>query len=137
MNLNNNNKISKSIEIKENKIKHNYILHPKPDKPINYLKDLIKLKKNKKNINKSDVGVGVILAELNQGENNDTNHIIEKLDMVKSLNNRIDRKILEKKEFLKVKGGYLHNTKLGDEVGNLIIESIQNKLSLLNTLNGQ
>ena len=97
----------------------------------------IKLKKNKKNINKSDVGVGVILAELNQGENNDTNHIIEQLDMVKSLNNRIDRKILEKKEFLKVKGGYMNNTKLGDEVGNLIIESIQNKLSLLNTLNGQ
>ena len=43
-----NNKISKSIEIKENKIRHNYNLHPKPEKPIDYLKDLIKHKRNKK-----------------------------------------------------------------------------------------
>ena len=131
-----NNKISKSIEIKENKIRHNYKLHPKPEKPIDYLKDLIKQKRNKKKVNKIDAGVGDILSELNKG-GKDNNHIIEKLDMVKSLNNVIDKKILEKKEYLKAKGGYLYNTKLGDEVGNLIIESIQNKLSLLNKLNGE
>ena len=57
--------------------------------------------------------------------------------MVKSKTNAIDRKVIEKKEFLKVKGGYINNTQLGDEVGNLLIESITTKLSLLNKLNGE
>ena len=56
--------------------------------------------------------------------------------MVKSKTNAIDKKVIEKKEYLKAKGGYMNNTKLGDEVGNLIIESIQAKLSLLNKING-
>ena len=56
--------------------------------------------------------------------------------MVKSKTNAIDRKVFEKKEYLKSRGGYINNIKLGDEVGNLLIESIQNKLSLLNKLNG-
>ena len=50
---------------------------------------------------------------------------------------QLTKKFQKKKEFLKVKGGYLNNTKLGDEVGNLLIESIQNKLSLLKRLNGK
>ena len=50
--------------------------------------------------------------------------------MVKSKTKAIDIKVNEKKEYLKVKGGYMKNVKLGDEVGNLLIESIQSKLSL-------
>ena len=122
----------KSLEINENKIKHNFKLLPKPDKPIDYLKEIIKQKKNKNQKNKIDTGVGNIFSEIKPEENN----IIETLNMVKSINNSIDRKVLEKKEALKIKGGYINNTKLGDEVGNLLIESIQNKLSLLNKLNG-
>ena len=44
---------------------------------------------------------------------------------------------VEKKEFMKVKGGYINNTNIGDEVGDLLIESIQTKLSLLNKLKGK
>ena len=132
-----NHKNSKSIEIEENKIRHNYKLHPKPEKPIDYLKEIFKDKKIN-NKNKRDIGVGNLLASLGKDNKNKSNnyHILETLDMVKSLNNEIDKKVSEKKEFLKIKGGYLNNTKLGDEVGNLLIESIQNKLSLLNKLNG-
>ena len=38
---------------------------------------------------------------------------------------------------MKVKGGYINNTNIGDEVGDLLIESIQNKISLLNKLKGK
>ena len=122
----------KSLDINENRIRHNFKLLPKPDKPIDYLKEIIKQKKSKNKKMKIDKGVGNIFSEIKPGGND----IIETLDMVKSINNAIDRKVIEKKEALKIKGGYLNNTKLGDEVGNLLIESIQNKLSLLNKLNG-
>ena len=122
----------KSLDINENRIRHNFKLLPKPDKPIDYLKEIIKQKKNTNKKMKIDKGVGNIFSEIKPGGND----IIETLDMVKSINNAIDRKVIEKKEALKIKGGYLNNTKLGDEVGNLLIESIQNKLSLLNKLNG-
>ena len=137
-NIINNNKNSKSIDIIESKIRHNYKLHPKPEKPIDYLKEILKDKKIN-NKNKKDIGVGNILADLEKERKNKSNNnqIMETFDMVKSLNNAIDKKVSEKKEFLKVKGGYLNNTKLGDEVGNLLIESIQNKLSLLKQLNGK
>ena len=41
-----------------------------------------------------------------------------------------------KKQILKLNGGYLNNPKLGDEVGDLLIESIQTKLNIMNKLNG-
>ena len=113
-------------------------MHPKPEKPIDYLKEILKDKRIN-NKNKKDTGVGNILADLEKERKNKSNNnqIRETFDMVKSLNDAIDKKVSEKKEFLKVKGGYLNNTKLGDEVGNLLIESIQNKLSLLKQLNGK
>ena len=57
--------------------------------------------------------------------------------MIKSKTYAIDQKVNEKKEVMKVKGGYINNTNIGDEVGNLLIESIQTKLSLLNKLKGK
>ena len=126
------NRIAKSIESK----KHNYILHPKPEKPIDYLKEIIKKNDNMKSKIKMDVGVGEIFTDLKDASGKDNiNHISEMLDMIKSKTNAIDQKVLEKKEFLKAKGGYLNNTKLGDEVGTLLIKSIQTKLSLLNKFN--
>ena len=65
------------------------------------------------------------------------NQIIDTLDMIKSKTIAIDQKVSEKKEFMKVKGGYINNTNIGDEVGDLLIESIQTKLSLLNKLKGK
>ena len=136
INIINKIKNSKSVAIKEYKNKHNYKLHPKPEKPIDYLKDLIKEKRNKNNKSKIDIRIMDIFSQLKEGDKNiGRSQISETLDMVKSKANAIDRKVLEKKEVLKLKGGYLNNTKLGDEVGNLLIESIQNKLSLLRKLN--
>ena len=88
---------------------------------------------------KKETGVGNILAELNT-ENTTIkgrNQIMDTLDMIKSKTTAIEQKVNEKKDIMKVKGGYINNTNIGDEVGDLLIESIQNKISLLNKLKGK
>ena len=133
-------RITKSLDSNENKKKHNYLLHPKPEKPIDYLKEIFKGKKGNKPIKeKKEQGVGEIMADLNEESNTikGRNQIMDTLDMIKSKTSAIEQKVTEKKDIMKVKGGYINNTNIGDEVGNLLIESIQTKLSLLNKLKGK
>ena len=116
----------------------NYQLHPKPEKPIDYLKEMMKGKKVNQKKEKKEQGVGEMFAELKDDNKiNGRNQIIDAVDMIKSKTDAIDQKVTEKKEFMKVKGGYIKNTNIGDEVGDLLIESIQTKLSLLNKLKGK
>ena len=131
-------KLAKSLDISDNKKKFNYQLHPKPEKPIDYLKEIMKEKKGGQKKEKKEQGVGDMFAELkDDGTIKGRNQIFETFDMIKSKTNAIDQKVTEKKEVMKVKGGYIKNTNIGDEVGNLLIESIQTKLSLLNKLKGK
>ena len=115
--------------------------HPKPDKPIDYLKLLIKENKNKNKIKKETTDFGIVTGNIlnNIGEDKKNKlknmSISEYVEIAKSKNKEIDKKVKEKKLFLKVNGGYLLNTHLGDEVGNLLIESIQSKINILNKLN--
>ena len=127
--INKNNSIEK-IKIKEKKYGPP---HPKPDKPIDYLKSIIK--KNK-NINKKDCGIGLYNINEDIDKKNELT-ISEYVELAKSKNKIIDKKVEEKKLYLKVKGGYLLNTNLGDEVGNLLIGSIKSKLNILKRLNGK
>ena len=114
-------------------------MHPKPEKPIDYLKEVFKGKKMNKSKEKKETGVGNVLAELNTESTTikGRNQIMDTLDMIKSKTTAIEQKVNEKKEVMKVKGGYINNTNIGDEVGDLLIESIQNKISLLNKLKGK
>ena len=132
-------KLTKSLDTSENKKRHNYQLHPKPEKPIDYLKEVFKGKKMNKYKEKKETGVGNVLAELNTESTTikGRNQIMDTLDMIKSKTTAIEQKVNEKKEVMKVKGGYINNTNIGDEVGDLLIESIQNKISLLNKLKGK
>ena len=131
-------KLAKSLDTSEIKKRFNYQLHPKPEKPIDYLKEMMKGKKMNQKKEKKDQGVGEMLAELKDDSKiNGRNQIIDAVDMIKSKTDAIDQKVTEKKEFMKVKGGYIKNTNIGDEVGDLLIESIQTKLSLLNKLKGK
>ena len=147
--LNNNNYIDyneiKNIINKKNKkkLKPIQILHPKPEKPIDYLTEMI----TKKNKNKDEKDV-----EKEKEINNDINmnnlfnknkekekggNIIESLKMAKATTEAIDNKVQQKKQIMKLNGGYLNNPQLGDEVGDLLIESIQTKLGIMNKLNGE
>ena len=128
INKNNSNSYKKVNYKKENEVKIN-----KPEKPIDYLKILVEENKNKKN--KRDIGVGNMLYNSNKSNNKNKFNVLEYLELNKLKSCEIDKKVMEKKLFLKLNGGYLLNTKLGDEVGNLIIESIQSKLNMLKKLN--
>ena len=132
-------KLTKSLDSNNNKKKHNYQLHPKPEKPIDYLKEIFKGKKMNKSKDKKETGVGNILTELNTESTTikGRNQIMDTLDMIKSKMSAIEQKVNEKKDIMKVKGGYINNTNIGDEVGDLLIESIQNKITLLNKLKGK
>ena len=132
-------KLTKSLDSNDNKKKHNYQLHPKPEKPIDYLKEIFKGKKMNKSKDKKETGVGNILTELNTESTTikGRNQIMDTLDMIKSKTSAIEQKVNEKKDIMKVKGGYINNTNIGDEVGDLLIESIQNKITLLNKLKGK
>ena len=142
--LNNNNYIDyneiKSMMNKKTKkiLKPIQILHPKPDKPIDYLTEMILDKNNKKSKSndkekKTDDNINNIIRKNKEKGGN----IIESLKMVKAQAETIDNKVQQKKQMLKLNGGYLNNPQLGDEVGDLLIESIQNKLSIMNKLNGE
>ena len=141
-----NNHKRKSPNNNENEKLRKKILgppHPKPDKPIDYLKILIKENKNKNKIKKDtkdfSMGMGSILNNLSDERKNKKNDMIisEYVELSKSKNREIEKKVKEKKLFLKLNGGYLLNTQIGDEVGNLLIESIRSKLNILNKLNGK
>ena len=117
------------------------ILHPKPDKPIDYLTQMILEKeKNKLNKEKSEENLDIKInldnnKKLSRNEQRNEN-IIDEISMVKAQTENIENKVQQKKQILKLNGGYLNNPKLGDEVGDLLIESIQNKLNIMSKLNG-
>ena len=137
--LNNNNyinlnEVKKSLSKKtKNKLKPIQILHPKPEKPIDYLKEMkekrnksTELENKKKSINFDD-----LFSDDTKNEN-----IIESLEVAKIRTESIDRRVERKKEIMNSNGGYLKNPYLAGEIGDLLVESIQAKLKLMNKLGG-
>ena len=145
--LNNNNYIDydevKSMIGKRSKkiLKPIHILHPKPDKPIDYLTQMIMEKDKKKSkSNDNDNGKEKLTDfDINTifDKNKEKGNIIESIKMAKIHTETIDNKVQQKKQMLRINGGYLNNPELGDEVGDLLIESISNKLKIMNKLNGE
>ena len=143
--LNNNNYIDydevKSMMGKRNKkiLKPIRVLHPKPDKPIDYLTQMIMEKDKKKSKSNDKDKEKLHDFDINKifEKNKEKGTIIESINMAKMHTENIDNKVQQKKQMLRINGGYLNNPELGDEVGDLLIESISNKLKLMNKLNGE
>ena len=118
------------------------ILHPKPEKPIDYLTQMIVEKEKSKNKSiqeKTEDSIDIktnLNNKITSRNEKNVDNIIDTLKMVKAQTETIDNKVQLKKQILKLNGGYLNNPKLGDEVGDLLIESIQTKLNIMNKLNG-
>ena len=118
------------------------ILHPKPEKPIDYLTQMIVEKEKSKNKSvqeKTEDSIDIktnLNNKISSRNEKNVDNIIDTLKMVKAQTDTIDNKVQLKKQILKLNGGYLNNPKLGDEVGDLLIESIQTKLNIMNKLNG-
>ena len=95
-------------------------LRMKRPKDINYLEDLKKERKNK-----------------NVSNNVNWNKALQKRDkdLVKKQIEVLDEKYQREKDLMKVKGGFFLNQDLGEDLNNMIINSIKGKLALLENMN--
>ena len=127
------NEIKKSfVQKKKNKLKPIRILHPKPIKPIDYLQEM----RDKRNISPElEKQKTANFDDLFKGDMKNEN-IFESLEVAKIRTNNIDKKVERKKEIMNTNGGYLKNPYLAGEIGDLLVESIQAKLKIMNKLNG-
>ncbi len=125
-NLNNNilnNDFSNLLISKNKKLKPIRLLHPKPEKPINYLEEFQKKKNSSSQTYKNKIII----------DDNDKN-IFQTIKSVQEQSDNIDNKVRLKKEEMKIKGGYIKNIKIGDEIGNMIIQSIKSKMNVIEKL---
>ncbi len=139
--LNNNNYIDltevKKALINKNKnrarLKPIQILHPRPEKPIDYLKELKEKRNMSTELEKKKVDNFDDLFTGDKGNEN----ILESLEMAKIRTDSIDKQVERKKEMMNASGGYLKNPYMASEIGDLLVESIQAKLKIMNKLNGE
>ena len=108
-------------ELKEKKLKIR-----KPNE-INYLEELRK-EKEKKNSGKCKIYDWK--KEIEKGGDKEKN-----MQLIKKQIEVIDEKYKRGKDLIKVKGGYLQNQELGDDISNMIINSIKGKLTLIENMN--
>ena len=102
----------------------------KPDKPIDYLQEM-RLAKDYRN-NSAGVTrnyVGNVDAYLEK------NNLVEGIALAKNETEILDNKLKEKKMMMNNNGGYSNNEELGNEIGELLVNSIQAKLKILEKFN--
>ena len=105
-----------------NNNKSNILIENKKTEENNNLEDL----KNKKllyNKNKEN-------KILNETDNNKTLNV----DIIKGKIEVMEDKYKRGQELLKVKGGYMQNKELGDKMNNILIDSIKNKLDIIENI---
>ena len=97
------------------------------------IKDIINSKENKKPENEifnKNIGIN----KWDKAIENKKKNIYENLSDVKKEVEIISKKAIEGEQLLRVNGGIKNNIELGKNVTNLLIDSIQAKLSILNKL---
>ena len=116
--LNNNNKKSKKI------LKPIKILSPKPK---DYLRDIINKTKRRSPESSLAINFSNIL------ESNNSN-IVESLMTARNQIEKIDDKLKRKKMLLNMKDSYTNDVNLVDQVGQLLIDSVQSKINVLSKI---
>ena len=66
---------------------------------------------------------------------NQTGDIMEQLDFFKVQAEHLDEEVKQKRLYMKLNGGYQFNPQIGDQVGDMLIESIQAKIDAIHQLN--
>ena len=121
-----NNELNSFIHKKYKKIlKPIYKLNPKPDKPIDYLKEIIRKKSMISRIRRK---TNSSISPLDDNKNVVN---IESMIAIKGRIDGIDNKIKKKQELLDINGGNFNNPGLVEEVGKLLINSVKTKLDIL------
>ena len=98
-------------------------------KKINYLEELRK----KNNNNNSNIKVTNWEKILNDSKGNP----IENMNVIKNQMNSIEQQVEMQTELLKVNGGCAKNPEIADKISNLLIDSIQAKLTIMNSLHNK
>ena len=139
----NNESNKKNIKVKEkenNSLSHKrskkrlFPLHPKPNIKIDYLTEMIAQKEKKKAIStEKDLKEENFNKEKwNKEVNNKNGSVTENINYIKEQTKIIDDKVKQKEQYLKLAGGVENNPEIGQEMSELIIDSIGAKLSILN-----
>ena len=115
----------------------------KTDNKINYYKRMNNHESNRiNNVNKSNKSFSFDISKKNNGKK--INEIIRKKDkklneidfgIIKRKADMLDKEAEKNEKMLMISGGIASNPKLGRKVSNLILDSIQAKLSILNQIN--
>ena len=123
---NNNNNIS--LRNKKKILKPIKILSPKDRKPKDYLKEVIsKVHKGKSPNSTSEINFTNILEH-------SKNNIVESLMTARNQIEKIDDKLKRKKELLNMKDSYTNDVNLVDQVGKLLIDSVQSKINIISKI---
>ena len=135
-NIDSYNKINEDEELysilkkKKRFLKPIQILHPKPEKPINYLDEIIK----QRDLEGKKKSPRIIKLNI-KNSGNQTGDIMEQLDFFKVQAEHLDEEVKQKRLYMKLNGGYQFNPQIGDQVGDMLIESIQAKIDAIHQLN--
>ena len=135
-NIDSYNKINEDEELysilkkKKRFLKPIQILHPKPEKPINYLDEIVK----QRDLEGKKKSPRIIKLNI-KNSGNQTGDIMEQLDFFKVQAEHLDEEVKQKRLYMKLNGGYQFNPQIGDQVGDMLIESIQAKIDAIHQLN--
>ena len=100
-------------------------------------------KKKKENINPREINYLTDLKAVKKGQFHNWKGYLMKnrndfdrdgIKIIQKKVENIDEKVKLNKELINVKGGYENNTKLGNEVNNMILDSIKGKLAIIDGL---
>ena len=116
--LNNNNKKSKKI------LKPIKILSPKPK---DYLRDII----NKTRRRSPESSLAINFSNILESNNS---NIVESLMTARNQIEKIDDKLKRKKMLLNMKDSYTNDVNLVDQVGQLLVDSVQSKINVLSKI---
>ena len=125
-------KLNNSLSPKRSKQKL-FPLHPKSKTRIDYLTEMITKKEKKKSLsNEKDLNEDFNKEKWNKEINDKNGNVIENIDYIKQQAKLIDNKVKQKEQYLKLTGGVENNPEVGNEMSELIIDSIGAKLTILN-----
>jgi len=103
------------------------ILSQKSDNPRDYLREILKSKRVKSPSKTAAINFSDILE-------NNNNNIVESLMTARNQIEKIDDKYKRKKELLNLNDDYSKDVSLVDQVGKLLIDSVQSKISILSKI---
>ena len=111
-----------------------YKRHPIPDKKIDYLREMIASKEEKKNTNNLS-SIPENKAKWDKIISDKKGNLVDNINKVREQAEILEKEANMREQVLKLNGGIENNPQLGKKLSSLLIDSIEAKLSILNSIN--